>query len=237
MKIFKAFAIMMVLTVGFVCTDSSQAGIIKSYDFDGGLSDTLGNGVNLIASGGTISGGRYSFTANQGLRLTSALPSTTNYGIEFRFRVNDSTAGYNKLIDFQDLASDLGLYVLSGQLDFYTVGPAAGSILLNTDYTVGLSRSGGSIQLFLNGVSLFTAADGSSQAVSAANILNFFEDDVGTGQFESFAGSVDFIRIHDDSSTFGQSLAFTSVPEPSTFAIWCLGAIGMAGYGWRRRAA
>ena len=208
---------------------AANAALIKSYDFDGDLTDTLGNGANLISSGGTVGSGAYSFAANQGLRLTSALPNTTTYGIEINFRVTDSTGGFNKIIDFQDLASDIGLYVRSGSLDFYTAGPTAGTILLNTDYTVGLARSAGFVELFLDGVSLFSVADG-GQAISATNVLNFFEDDHRTGQGESFAGSVDFIRIHDDSSTFGTAPA--AVPAPAT--LWLMG-LGLAGISFSRR--
>jgi hypothetical protein len=212
----------------------ANAGIIKSYDFDSSLTDTLGNGVDLTASGGAVSAGRYSFTNNQGLRLTSALSSTTDYGIEIKFQMNDSLSGYNKLIDFQDLASDLGLYELNGGIRFYTASGAFGSVSLNTDFTIGLARSAGAMELFLDGVSIFSGSDGSSQGVSGANTLNFFEDDSATGQVESFTGSVDFIRIHDDSSTFGTAPVGT-VPEPSTYAMLILGLAAL-GYGRRKKA-
>ncbi|MEZ6137689.1 MAG: PEP-CTERM sorting domain-containing protein [Pirellulaceae bacterium] len=219
------------LLVALNSANLSYAGLIKSYDFDGTFTDTLGNGVDIVASGGTLSGGRYSFANNQGLRLTNALPSTTDYGIELRFQVNDSVAGYNKLIDFQALASDIGLYVRDGSIDFYTAGPTGGSIALNTDYTVGLARSGSTIEVFLDGVSLFSVAD-SNQAVSAGNILNFFEDDNATSQRESFIGSVDWIRIHDDASTFGTQ-PVQAVPEPSSLLLFSL--LGTLGLRLRRR--
>ena len=164
---YRTFVTVLVFLTAFVYLDAglAKADLIKSYDFTSGLSDTLGNGVDLTASGGTVSGGRYSFSANQGLRLTTALPSTTDYGIEIKVQMNDSLANFNKLIDFQDLTVDLGLYQIDGQLFFYTVGPAVGSVSLNTDFTVGLARSGGSIELFIDGSLLSTTADGGGQAV------------------------------------------------------------------------
>ena len=50
-----------------------HSALIKSYDFDGDYTDTLGNGDNLVASGGSISFGMYNFDLNQGLRLNNAL--------------------------------------------------------------------------------------------------------------------------------------------------------------------
>lgn len=220
----------MVAFTGVVTSLSeAQAALLKSYDFNGNLSDTLGNGVPLTSAEGSISGGRYSFPNNQGLRLTSALPSTTDYGIEMRLRVDDSVDGYNKLIDFQDLSSDLGLYILNGQITFYTLSSRFGRVSVGTDFTLGLARSLGSIEVFLNGTSLFTAADTSNQAVPLSNVLNFFIDDnqTTTGQLESFAGSVDFIRIHNDSSTFGTEP--TVVPEPTSLTF--LGAATAMGFG------
>lgn len=209
---------------------TANAALINSYDFNNGsLSDTLGNGLDLIASGGVVSSGRYSFTDNQGLRLTSALPSTTDYGIEIGFQMSDSLSGYNKLIDFQNLGSDIGLYALNGTVNFYTLGSAGGSLSLNTDFTVGIARSAGVVNLFLDGLLLSSFTDPSGQAVSGANILNFFEDDFATGQGESFAGSADFIRIHNDSSTFGAQPAM--IPEPATLL---LVGLGLAGIGYRR---
>ena len=212
----------------------ANAALLNSYDFTNDLSDTLGNGNDLVASGGTVGGGRYSFGLNQGLRLTSALPSTTDYGIEVRFLGSDSFNGYNKVFDFQDLTSDHGLYVLNSSVSFYTAAGAAGSVSLNSDFTLGLERTGTTLNGFIDGVSIFSVSDLGGQAVSALNILNFFEDDNATGQREAFMGSADFIRIHNDSSTF---TAPSAVPVPA--AVWLFGTalIGLVGFGRRKKAA
>lgn len=207
---------------------------MKSYDFNGGLSDSLGNGNDLVASGGTTSGGRYHFGDDQGLRLTDALSDTSNYGIEFRFRFDDDVSGYGKLIDFQDLASDDGLYVLNNQVNFYPVGTTGGLMNAGTDYTVGVERKNDIVSVFLDGTLLFDFLDDTGfYAVSGGNILNFFQDDTPVSG-ESFAGSVDFVRIHTDSSTFGQSPA--AVPEPLSATVWGVGLIG-AFIARRRKAS
>jgi hypothetical protein len=218
-----------------IATGSSADGaLLKSYDFNGNYSDTLGNGVDLIPLGGSIAGGRYSFLDNQGLKLTSALPSTTDYAIEFRFRVEESNVtNYNKLIDFQELGaeSDPGLYQYTGGLYFYSGGPTGGTVLPNTDYTVGLARSGGTLSVYLDGALVGVPyVDFANQAVSLTNVLDFFKDD--NNNSESFPGSVDFIRIHNDSSTFGLAPAFepaasSGLPEPSSLALLSLGVLGL----------
>ncbi len=71
--------------------------------------DNLGTGNDLVSSGGAIIGGEYVFGANQGLRLTKALSSSSDYAIEIGRQVTGTVGGYNKVIDFQDLTSDLGL--------------------------------------------------------------------------------------------------------------------------------
>ncbi|MFT6735584.1 MAG: hypothetical protein ACJAS9_003795 [Polaribacter sp.] len=205
----------------FVNIQIANAALINSYDFNGGLADTLGAGADLVASGGTISNGAYDFTANQGLRLTSALPSTTDYGIEFSLTVTDRVSGFNKLIDFSDLLFDLGLYIYDGQITFYDYDEVGGTISVNETFILGLERAAGSLSVFLDGILLSTISDSDNLAVSTTNILNFFEDDVSTNQGEAFNGSVDFIRIHNDSSTF------TAVPEPSTIVLIGLSILGL----------
>ncbi len=211
----------------------ASAVLLKSYDFTTDLSDTLGNGVDMTGVG-TVSGGRYSFSNNQGLRLTSALPSTTDYAIEMKLQVNDNLSGYKKLVDFLDLGSDIGLYLLDDAVTFYTNISAVGSVSLDTDFVIGLERAAGTISVFLDGVFLASAPDVGDQALPLANILNFFEDDFATGQAESFTGSVDWVRIHSDSSSF--SAEPPAVPEPGALAILAFGLAGI-GFARRRRAS
>src|SRR6185369_2252707 len=50
------------------------------YDLNGTYDD-LSSGLALVADGGTLDSGRYTFQPNQGLRLSGALADTTNYSI------------------------------------------------------------------------------------------------------------------------------------------------------------
>jgi hypothetical protein len=216
----------------FLAAVSAQGAILKSYDFTTGLGDTLTNGNDLTASGGTVAGGLYAFGANQGLRLDDALPDADTYAIEMRLRFDDCIAGWAKLLDYQDRASDDGLYLWGGQAIFFPIGDKFGAVSAGEFFTLGLERVGGLLTAFWNGTQVFSMPDLDDNAVSGGNILNFFVDDLTWGQSESFAGAVDFIRIHDDRSTFGMS----PVPVPATLPLLMAG-LGLVGMMGRRRKA
>lgn len=125
---------------------AANATLINSYDFTADLIDTLGAGNTLIASGGTVTGGRYDVGMNEGLRLTDAFGDTSDFAIEVGLSVIDSLSSLNKLIDFQDLSdamkrSELGLYVQNGGIRFLSLDRADGSVPLNTDIAAGLERA------------------------------------------------------------------------------------------------
>ena len=222
----RIFALAAIVAIGMAAQPASAA-LIKSYDFNGDLTDTLGNGADLVAFGGSLGGGRYTFGNNQGLRLSSALPSTTDYTIEIKFEMTSNPTFWNKLIDFQNRGSDTGLYVGGDRLQFFntTVG-GPNAISLNTDVVVRLERNGttGQVVGSTNGVQQWSFADGGNLGVPGGNLLHFFMDDFNTGQGETFAGSVDHIRIFDSNPD--------PVPEPGTLAL--LG-LGCAGFIWHRR--
>ncbi|MEM8844309.1 MAG: hypothetical protein AAGB35_04620 [Pseudomonadota bacterium] len=216
------------LLLSIIFTSASvHAALIKSYDFNGNLSDTLLNGNDLVASGGTINAGRYEFTNNQGLQLSSALENINEYAIEIKFQTNTDSSGYSKLIDYDNLGLDEGLYIFNGGVTFFgNTTTTAGNIPLNTDVIVAISRSADVISVYLNNTFLFSASDDIGRAVPADNNLNFFEDDTFTIQRESFAGSVDYIRIYNEPTTF--------VPVPA--AVWLFGSalLGLVGYSKRK---
>ena len=200
----------------------AHAALIKSYDFDGDLTDTLGNGLDLISGGGTLGGGRYTFGANQGLRLDSALANTSDYAIEIKFEFDSIDPFWKKVLDYQNLATDTGLYVAVDRVRFYDStagGPTP--IPTNTDVVARITRDGATnqVQGFIDNILQWSFNDAGNSAVPGGNILNFFEDDTATGKSETLVGSVDWIRIYDNTPV--------PVPEPSTLALLGAGLLGL----------
>jgi hypothetical protein len=207
----------------FSITTLANAAMIKSYDFNGNLSDTLGNGLDLVSLGGSVSGGQYHFDEDEGLILNSAVSSITDFAFEIGFTSSDWQHAWNRLVNFN--TGDEGLYYSNngdgvGVSPYSSAAYASGSLATNTAYVLSFVKSSGFYTASINGSSV-TFNDTNNYTTPSSNVLRFFQDDVD----ENFAGSVDFIRIHDDASSFGQNAV---VPAPSTIAIFTLGIIGLA---------
>ncbi|MHC4178034.1 MAG: hypothetical protein ACYSWU_11040 [Planctomycetota bacterium] len=244
------------LILGLACPVSAAV-LVHDYQLDGSLTDALG-GPSLTSLGGSVGPDRYTFGKNQGLRLVDGLVDTGNYGIEFvaeydTLEALPSLATWKKMLDFQDLASDRGLYAhgdsLAGvdRLRVYRAsddGPS--SMSPNEDFHVILTRDSatGMTTGYVDGVEQWTFLDADPSApdcVSQSNILHFFVDDNWTASRENTSGSVDFIRIYDGSLSAAEAAALADdgslghTPEPGAFVIWSLMGVFFVGAGWYRR--
>jgi hypothetical protein len=210
---------------------------IHVYNFDSDLSDSLG-GAALSTSfqgtgSGSVSGGFYNFTAGGGLALTSGLPGSV-YTIQMRVALNERN-GYSKLISFENLTSDQGLYRLDGKLNLYNFVTSP-----TTDFTPGvftdvqISRdSAGLVTGYINGVQKLSYAD-TSNYFTAASSLYFLRDDM-VQNGEQAGGQLDFLRIYD-TAVPTDSVPGTpgAVPEPASWAMMLFG-FGAVGGALRRR--
>jgi hypothetical protein len=237
----------LVLVAGMV--GRARAGLIHDYELMNTFTDSLHpSSARLVPAGGTLGSTGYTFGPNQGLSVESVIGDGGNYTIDLSFSFHD-LSGYRKILDFNNLRTDNGLYVLNSSLDLFGpgdlgVGPA-GAFSPDQLVRVDLTRDG-TTQLvtgYVDGVSQFSFIDSGSAAVFGAPnlILQFFKDDTSTGGNQASAGFVNQIRIYDSPLSAAEVAALGgpknpgAVPEPSSFSGFATGILMLLGYAWRRR--
>ncbi len=223
----------------------AKAAVVANYQFQNTLSSTIPSAPDLVPfvlgsySSASIGGTPttvYNFGIQQGLSLNTTGLISNNYTIAALLQFNDITE-WRKIFDFQNLAVDNGLYTHNGQLYFYIANFGGPTVGPGTFFEVVLTRDGSTALMtaYLDGTPVFTFSDSSSLGViSAANLLNIFQDDVFTGGTESSLGSVAGLRIFDNVLTEAEVAALdlrtpSAVPGPLPL----FGAA--AAFGWSRR--
>ncbi len=173
---------------------------VHRYDLNGSLTDIYG-GPSLVSNGGTLTSTDYVFGVSQGLHLDGALVDPTDYSVEVVMKYDALAPRWKKIIDFQSLSSDYGVYLQYDWLDWVPAtdrGP--GAVAENSTFHLALSRSSssGETKGYLNGQLqwTFTGRMGAT-AVPSSNVLIFFEDDFAEAQVEAQSGSTDCIAIYD----------------------------------------
>ncbi len=173
---------------------------VHVYELDGSLADAMG-GPALVGLGGTFTASGYDFGPNEGLNLSLANIDPAEYTIEIDFSFN-ALFGFQKVLDFKNLASDSGLYTLDDTLRFFGPNAVSGNIFtVDTLYRLVLARddSTDEVRASIDGTEVFRFVDTLEFAVFSATdqIIRFFQDDNVTGQSEAEGGFVDRIRIFD----------------------------------------
>ncbi len=185
------------------------------FEFDGNFTPTIGSATfgpstacpawSCITSGifGTSSGDGYWQWAGAsgngpGLSLGSYSMSDT-YTITIKFSVSYLT-GYSRILNFNE--GDIGLYLLSGHIDYYNYVSSTSPIYAANDIiTMTLTRNPQYITLYTSDSTTSTTtqrfqyASGSIARVSPLSTLPFFTDD--GGEF-SPSGKVFSVSIWND---------------------------------------
>ena len=174
----------------------NYGGAAHIYELNGTTTDALG-GPTIIQAGGVLTPFDYQFGPNQGLNLSGAI-TADEYSIEFVFSFN-VLGGYQKILDFHNLADDFGLYSTGTNLHFFNAAFAADVLTANVPTHLAVTRDAATdvVNVYLNGARVMNFVDTGNIAVftGPAQIIRFFQDD--SGGSEAGSGFVDRIRIYD----------------------------------------
>lgn len=196
-------------------------------------------------------GNPFPLTEQAGLFVnTTGLIPVNSYSAELVFEFTQKNDSWRRIIDVENRQSDDGFYVSPANfLQIWDAGALADgttAFTTNAFHHVVLTNSGGTVQAFLDGILQLTAATSVMDIDNPLNIMNFFLDNVVGGGLEEFAdGRVALIRLYDGALTPAEvaklardpfpAPAGGAVPEPCGLTLLGLGALGVLGYGWRRR--
>jgi hypothetical protein len=215
--------------------------LTHAYTLNNTYADSLG-GPSMAPNGGTLGASGYTFLANQGPNLSSAI-NPDEYAIGMKFRIDD-TNGYRAIINFKNLSTDNGLYNYFTTLVLYIGGHAAtygGAFSPVTDVHLILTRNSATNEFhtYVDGASAFSYIDAGGHAKfdSTGNIIHFLRDNGG----EHPTGFLDYVNIYSGFANSSDATAIynageydpSGVPEPSTYGLMGGGIVALV--SMRRR--
>jgi hypothetical protein len=205
--------------------------ITADYRFEGNFKSSNGSVANLHPEelirvcpcakfrttkvGGTKQG-VWQWLMGDGLRLKDAAAALGHHGRSYTFVMLvklDTVDGYRKLIDFDNLLADAGIYTYNGVLYPYPHSvDTTGTFVQPGDwFQIVVTRdASGELKGYGGGVCapgdpcllmhhFFTVSDSDRYEVLGADkVLHFLEDDQASGGTEATGGEIARLRIYDD---------------------------------------
>ncbi|MDQ3052026.1 MAG: PKD domain-containing protein [Bacteroidota bacterium] len=211
-KIITKSLLNLLLIAGIAITSQAQQSYL--YDFKNTLNEVSGSGpaLNVLGTGAFVSEALselscisrpvYGFTQNSGVQFDNAVANDfigSTYSVEMYFQFLNN-AGFKRLIDFKNQASDSGLYCTSTTLEFYNEIVIPTTAFVSNQYVhLAVSRDGTTdeIVLYVDGAVAGSFIDNDGIGLlNSANVMNFFRDDLVFGG-EAQPGRIALLRIHD----------------------------------------
>jgi len=195
-----------------VIPSGAAASLQADYRFDNGLASAVSGAPRLHALNGATdlrqdqvdghNDGVLEYERGTCLRLREArkvVGTPTTYTIAMTVRLNN-TEGYNKLVDFDNLNEDYGLYVDDGKLDLWNLDSESGNIKARRYYQLAMTRAkSGKARGYIDGRRRVADTDEEDVHVLGADeVLHFLCDDGGS---EESSGRIARLRIYDNALT------------------------------------
>ncbi len=132
---------------------------------------------------------------------TGNLLARGGYTIEM-YMALDVAGGYVKLIDYKNLADDVGLYDNQRACTFRGPGSVSGEYFEDARYSfVTITRDAGTkeVKMYVNGgfVDGFTDSDHDYAVYDGNKTLRFLQDDKYSSGSETSSGNIAFLRIYN----------------------------------------
>jgi len=182
-------------------SQSTYAGVIYNWDFTQSATDTVNGVVATFGNPGGLGPQGYTFTdSGEGITVLQppAVAVTGTYTIVLVFSLVQDTGGYQRIIDFQDYTTDMGLYVNDADFYFYDYDDSDLDLInvpFMQDMTFVITRNAATkvITGTLDGQQIWSFVDTGDFGVfnAASNVMHFFQDDSD----EHPAGTVKSIRV------------------------------------------
>jgi hypothetical protein len=149
----------------------------------------------------------FAFNEGGGLAFPNNSTIGATYTIHVFFKFN-ALSGYQRIIDFLDGSTDVGLYTLNDCLNFYPNGNvgACPYFVANKFYLLTLVRDGATntITVYINGTSFGTYNDAALTYVpsTATTPIVFFRDNIASSaQCEDRDGSIKYLSVSAQAAT------------------------------------
>jgi hypothetical protein len=217
----RKFTFIFILTLGALVMQG-QTNSKLSYLFNNTLAESNGMGptLSMLDSAGMfvidtlnelngVTKTVYRFKRNSGVQFNNAMAGTfldSTYSIELYF-VFDELSGYKRVVDWKNRTTDLGAYVLSGELDFYPYMTSDTATVVAGEYTYYVITRNGltkELKIYSNANIEIDFTDASNDAViDTSHVLNFFQDDL-QAQNEASPGAIALLNLYNyelDSAT------------------------------------
>lgn len=179
---------------------NGPAQLIHAYELNGDTTDEFGGPSIFLPEAAGLGSTGYSFGDSDGPSI-SGVVDPFEYSIEMFFSIDD-TNGFRKLVDFNDLGSDEGLYNLNQHLSFFPEVSGVNDVFTAGELThLVVTRDGDTDEFtgYVNGVEEISFIDDLGLAVfdTPESVINFLVDDFPTEQSEDAGGFLDFVHIYD----------------------------------------